>query len=180
MREGSPAAPKSVPWYPEPSSRVPAPSRKIEVGFVTNSATERGRRSPRLAGLGITASFARRVVPLLALASIGCGPTPGPDVPLREAPAANAAAPGAGAWEPDPTLGRQIASDLFGRCHALEGESPGPHPAAPPFPILARRLSADALLPRLEDGIRAVHPDMPEIRLAPAEIDSFLAFWSSL
>jgi hypothetical protein len=35
-------------------------------------------------------------------------------------------------------------------------------------------------LPLLEEGIRANHPDMPEVRFAPAEIDSFLAFWSTL
>ncbi|MCL6607320.1 MAG: hypothetical protein K6T74_04420 [Geminicoccaceae bacterium] len=149
-------------------------------GFVTNSATGKCRFGPRLAGPRITACFARRAVPLVALASIGCGPTPGPDAPLREAPAANATAPGTGAWEPDPTLGRQIAVDVCGGCHALEGEGPSPHRAAPPFPILARRLSVDTLLPLLEEEIRAVHPDMPEIRLAPAEIDSFLAFWSQL
>lgn len=167
----------AVPGTERPRSGAVAEERG---GFVTNSATETCRFGPRLAGARITASFARRAVPLLALASIGCGPTPGPDVPPREAPVANATEPGTGAWEPDPTLGRQIASDLCGRCHALEGESPGRHPAAPPFPVLARRLSPDALTPRLEEGIRAVHPDMPEIRLAPAEIDSFLAFWSQL
>lgn len=123
-------------------------------------------------------SLARRALPLLVLASVACGPAAETSPP--GASAANASGPETEAWEADPTIGRQIASDLCGRCHALEGEGPRPHPAAPPFPVLARRLSAEALLPRLEEGIRAVHPDMPEIRLAPAEIDSFLAFWSSL
>ncbi|MCS6879602.1 MAG: hypothetical protein N2038_02390 [Geminicoccaceae bacterium] len=100
-----------------------------------------------------------------------------------------AAPPDRGAREPAPAqeepqmpreLGRRIAETLCARCHALAPEATSPHPAAPPLPVLARRWPAETLLPRLEEGIVAVHPDMPEIRLAPAEIDPFLAFWSTL
>jgi cytochrome c len=118
-----------------------------------------------------------RTAGFLALALLGC--TSEPSGPGRRPPA-DTLLSGAAPAAPDWALGQQIAVDVCGRCHALEGEGPSPHRAAPPFPVLARRLSADALLPLLEEGIRAVHPDMPEIRLAPAEIDSFLAFWSQL
>ncbi len=87
----------------------------------------------------------------------------------------------AASWiEADAQPGRAIAERVCARCHALDDRETSPHPAAPPFPRLARRLPAERLLPLLEEGIRAVHPDMPEIRLAPSEIDPFLAFWSTL
>lgn len=99
-----------------------------------------------------------------------------PEQPLVSNPP-ETAAPNAA---PDPAAGRQIAASVCGRCHALEGEGPSPHRAAPPFSVLARRYPGDTLAPRLEEGIEAAHPDMPVIRLAPSEIDSFLAYWSSL
>lgn len=115
---------------------------------------------------------------LLALALTACASPPEPDA-VRSAAPASATVEAAPAG-PDVALGREIATRVCSRCHALEGEGPSPHPAAPAFPLLARRLPADVLLPRLEEGIRATHPAMPEVRLAPSEIDSFLAFWSTL
>jgi len=115
---------------------------------------------------------------LLALVLAACTPLPESEAVRSPAPATatvEGASPG-----PDSGLGREIANRVCSRCHALEGEGPSPHPAAPAFPLLARRLPADILLPRLEEGIEASHPDMPVVRLAPSEIDSFLAFWSSL
>lgn len=76
--------------------------------------------------------------------------------------------------------GRRIAESSCAHCHALDARSIGRHAAAPPFPVLARRLQGDALLTRLEEGIRAAHPDMPEVRLGPRELDPFLAFWETL
>lgn len=110
---------------------------------------------------------------LVGACSVAPVPTP-PELDRQATPAA------VDATEPDPAVGRTIAATVCGHCHALTGEGPSPHPAAPPFPRLARRMSGDVLLPLLEEGIRANHPDMPDVRLAPAEIDSFLAFWSSL
>ncbi len=115
---------------------------------------------------------------LLALALSACASQLEPEA-VRWTAAASATVETASAG-PDVALGREIATRVCSRCHALEGEGPSPHPAAPAFPLLARRLPGDVLLPRLEEGIRASHPDMPEVRLAPAEIDSFLAFWSTL
>ncbi|MCS6778986.1 MAG: cytochrome c [Geminicoccaceae bacterium] len=111
----------------------------------------------------------------LVLGACSVAPVPTPAEPDRQA-----SLPVADDSEPDPALGRTIAATVCGHCHALAGEGPSPHPAAPPFPRLARRISGEALMPLLEEGIRANHPDMPDVRLAPAEIDSFLAFWSSL
>lgn len=123
--------------------------------------------------------LARRAA-LLVLALTACASPPEPEPePVRAMPPASTTVE-AGFAGPDVALGREIATRVCSRCHALEGEGPSPHPAAPAFPLLARRLPGDVLLPRLEEGIRANHPAMPEIRLAPSEIDSFLAFWSTL
>ena len=117
-------------------------------------------------------------LPLLAMLS-ACSAMPGPGA-RAPAAAANEAERTDGPVEADAALGRSIAQVVCARCHALEERETGPHPAAPPFPRLARKWPAEILLPRLEEGIRASHPDMPEVRLAPAEIDPFLAFWSTL
>lgn len=110
----------------------------------------------------------------LAAALVSCAPARSPPGDLVESSDLEAES------EAPAELGRKIATSLCARCHALEGDQPSPHPAALPFPVLARRWPAETLLTRLEEGIQATHPDMPEVRFAPAEIDPFLAFWSSL
>lgn len=113
---------------------------------------------------------------LLALPLGGCA-RPEATAPRTAQPAVEEAGPGV---SPPESWGRRIAETACARCHALDAQTESPHPAAPPFPVLARRLQGDALMIRLEEGIRAAHPDMPEVRLAPREIDPFLAFWATL
>lgn len=120
-----------------------------------------------------------RLLAILGLALgplVACAPRAGPEpVGERDTPTDARDAP-----DSDVELGRTIARTVCARCHAIEPGQPSPHPSAPAFPTLARRLPPDALLPLLENGVSATHPDMPEIRLAPREIDPFLAFWSAL
>ncbi len=113
---------------------------------------------------------------LLAIALGGCA---GPEATASGAPQAPPEAAGQEGGSADAS-GRSIAETVCARCHAIDRQAVGPHPAAPAFPVLARRLPAAALMPLLEEGIRAAHPDMPEIRLAPREIDPFLAYWATL
>lgn len=121
-------------------------------------------------------SRALAAVLILAMPLGGCA---GPEAtaPRTAEPAAEEAGRDEG---PPDSWGRRIAETACARCHALDARAVSPHPAAPPFPLLARRLQGDALMTRLEEGIRAAHPDMPEVRLAPHEIDPFLAFWATL
>lgn len=88
--------------------------------------------------------------------------------------------PEALAEKADPALGASIAKSYCARCHSISADRPSTHPSAPPMPLIARRFPGNTLLPRLEQGIVADHPAMPEVRLAPAEIDAFLAWLDGL
>ena len=70
---------------------------------------------------------------------------------------------------------RQCAS-----CHAVEGEADSPRPMAPPFRLLATRLSG----PRLEESLTMVadlgHGEMPPARLDQAELRVLAAYIDSL
>ena len=84
------------------------------------------------------------------------------------------------AEQADPLLGAEIARSFCARCHALAADQASTNPSAPPMPVIARRFPGATLLPRLEQGLTMEHPDMPEVRLAPAEIDAFLAWLDGL
>jgi cytochrome c len=62
--------------------------------------------------------------------------------------------------------GRDLVRQLCSGCHAIGKFGKSPHKAAPPFRILGRSFDLDQLPQRLERGISAGHPDMPEFKFS--------------
>ncbi len=76
--------------------------------------------------------------------------------------------------------GLALARRSCASCHAVEAGAESPRPMAPPFPLLASRLSG----PRLEEGLTMVsdlgHGEMPAARLDQAELRDLAAYIDSL
>ena len=66
----------------------------------------------------------------------------------------------------DARRGRDLVRQLCSGCHATGRSGNSPHKAAPPFRILGRSFNLDEFPRRLERGISAGHPDMPEFKFS--------------
>jgi mono/diheme cytochrome c family protein len=92
-----------------------------------------------------------------------------------------ASAPGtAKARSPDILRGKAIAERLCARCHSITPGENSPMALAPPFHLLPQRYPVENLAEALAEGIVTGHPDMPQFKFAPAEIDALLGFIDSL
>ncbi|BCX17797.1 MAG: hypothetical protein KatS3mg117_1479 [Geminicoccaceae bacterium] len=80
----------------------------------------------------------------------------------------------------DPASGKELASALCGRCHALGPTGSSPMAEAPPFRTLHERYPIESLAEGLAEGLVTGHPAMPEARLEPEAIADLLAFIESL
>lgn len=76
--------------------------------------------------------------------------------------------------------GRRIAVKFCGSCHALGRTGASPHPAAPAFRLLDRRLDLDEVRTRLQSGLFSGHADMPQIRLTRQEAQAVQAYLQSI
>lgn len=109
-----------------------------------------------------------RICVLAALALAACGPiaqTPPPAAPLTAAHVAE---------------GQRLAEIHCATCHAIGAEGESRHPQAPPFRTLSRAYPVTALEEAFAEGILVGHPDMPEFRLEPPQIDALLAYLQSI
>jgi cytochrome c len=90
---------------------------------------------------------------------------------------ANEAPPGA---EPltvaDAAEGQRLAETHCSTCHAIGAEGTSPHEQAPPFRTLSRNYRISALEEAFAEGALVGHPDMPEFRLEPDEVDALIAY----
>lgn len=77
-------------------------------------------------------------------------------------------------------LGRDLVVSNCGRCHAVGRADDSSNPAAPALRDLWRRYDVEALGEALAEGILTGHPEMPEFRFEPHEIDSILRYLQSL
>jgi mono/diheme cytochrome c family protein len=92
-----------------------------------------------------------------------------------------ASAPGAVvARSPTVERGKAIAERLCARCHSVTLAGDSPQALAPPFRELPRRYPVEHLAEALAEGIVTGHPDMPQFKFAPADIDALLGFIDSL
>lgn len=83
----------------------------------------------------------------------------------------------------DPALvstGRDVAVLRCSQCHALDGISHSPNPAAPPMAKLLERYDADMLASDFIEGIRVGHDEMPDFDLQVIEADALVAYLKSL
>ena len=85
----------------------------------------------------------------------------------------------ASASSPDIRKGQAIAKRLCARCHDV-GNGESSLAAAPPFRTLPQKYPVENLAEALAEGIVTGHPDMPQFKFSPAEIDALLSFIDSL
>jgi mono/diheme cytochrome c family protein len=104
----------------------------------------------------------------LALGLAACGPIAATPPPAEPFTAANVA------------QGQRLAEIHCATCHAIGPEGESPHPEAPPFRILSHAYPITALEEAFAEGIMVGHPDMPEFRLEPPQIDALLAYLESI
>jgi mono/diheme cytochrome c family protein len=65
--------------------------------------------------------------------------------------------------------GRDLAKQFCARCHAIGKHDRSPRAGAPPFRQLGERIDLEALPRRLQRGLAATHPAMPEFRFKPRD-----------
>ena len=84
-------------------------------------------------------------------------------------------APGASAAEYERAArGKELATQMCAKCHAVEKTGSSPHQDAPPFRTLASRWPLDSLEEALAEGIVTGHPDMPPYEFEPEDISALL------
>jgi mono/diheme cytochrome c family protein len=81
---------------------------------------------------------------------------------------------------PSVESGRHLAELNCATCHAIGAAGESRHPMAPPFRTLSRDYPVNALEEAFAEGILVGHPDMPEFRFTPAQIDDLLAYVESV
>lgn len=67
-----------------------------------------------------------------------------------------------------------------GGCHAVERRGESPRPGAPAFRDLSYRYDVDSLGEALAEGLMTGHPEMPEFRFRPDEVDAILGYLRSI
>jgi mono/diheme cytochrome c family protein len=72
--------------------------------------------------------------------------------------------------------GHALLSEMCASCHAIERTGASPHPAAPPFRTIGRRLDVDDLYDRLREGLSAGHRDMPSFRFTREDARAVRAY----
>lgn len=80
----------------------------------------------------------------------------------------------------DAAEGRRMAEVYCATCHAIGARGDSPHPMAPRFRTLSEAYPVESLSEAFAEGILVGHPDMPEFRLEPAQIDDLLAYIQSV
>jgi mono/diheme cytochrome c family protein len=76
--------------------------------------------------------------------------------------------------------GRRLAAKFCSACHAIGRSGASPHPAAPAFRLLDRRVDLDSVRERLQNGLFAGHADMPQFRLTRQEARAMQAYLQSI
>lgn len=61
-------------------------------------------------------------------------------------------------------VGRALLEEHCARCHAIGKSGDSPREGAPAFRILSRSFNMDEFAPKLQAGVLASHPAMPEFK----------------
>lgn len=81
---------------------------------------------------------------------------------------------------PDIAEGRRLAEINCASCHAIGAEGESRHAEAPPFRTFSRDYPVTMLEEAFAEGILVGHPDMPEFRLEPQQIQDLLGYIESV
>lgn len=76
--------------------------------------------------------------------------------------------------------GRQIAQRNCAMCHAIGATGQSRHREAPAFRTLSQRYPIEMLAESLAEGMLTGHPEMPEFRFEPPEIQDLIAYIKSI
>ncbi len=76
--------------------------------------------------------------------------------------------------------GHALVKEFCARCHAIGRSGKSPHAGAPPFRRVGRSYDLDRFATRLEHGISAGHPDMPEFVFTHADARAVQAYLRSI
>ena len=76
--------------------------------------------------------------------------------------------------------GHALVKEFCARCHAVGRTGKSPHAGAPPFRSIGRSYDLDGFAERLERGISAGHPDMPEFVFTRADALAVQAYLRSI
>lgn len=76
--------------------------------------------------------------------------------------------------------GRALLDAQCSRCHAIDRSGTSALEKAPPFRTLGRKYKLETLAESLAEGIVTGHPDMPEARFKPDEIEAILAWLAAI
>ena len=76
--------------------------------------------------------------------------------------------------------GHALVKEFCARCHAVGRTGKSPHAGAPPFRGIGRSYDLDGFAERLERGISAGHPDMPEFIFTRADALDVQAYLRSI
>jgi mono/diheme cytochrome c family protein len=76
--------------------------------------------------------------------------------------------------------GLKIAQRNCSQCHAIGPKGESRNAAAPPFRTLSQRYPIEMLEEALAEGMLTGHPEMPEFRFSPSEIDDLIAYLKSV
>jgi len=77
-------------------------------------------------------------------------------------------------------LGQTLVLRNCGMCHAVGRADVSSKAGAPAFRDLSRRYDVDALGEALAEGLLTGHPEMPEFRFEPYEVDAILKYLRSI
>lgn len=80
----------------------------------------------------------------------------------------------------DIAKGQAFAQQKCSKCHNIARSGPSPLKPAPPFRDLSKKYPLDNLAEALAEGIVVGHPDMPEFKLEPYQINNLLGFIAGL
>lgn len=76
--------------------------------------------------------------------------------------------------------GRLLAERHCASCHAIDPTDSSAHAEAPPLRELSRSYPPSALEEALAEGIMVGHPDMPEFRFMPDDVEALIAYLDSV
>lgn len=76
----------------------------------------------------------------------------------------------------DAARGQRLAETHCSTCHAIGEDGTSPHDLAAPFRTLSRNYRISALEEAFAEGALVGHPDMPDFRLEPDEVDALIAY----
>ncbi len=81
---------------------------------------------------------------------------------------------------PDIAHGKKLVAENCGGCHATGPTGESPLAQAPAFRTLQERYPVDSLAEAFAEGIVTGHPDMPEFKARPGQIDDIIGYLASL